>query len=111
MWFRKVKNVDYKERWLAAVALLGEIGRLTPEEVTRISGDKPVPETLTERVESAKPTIETKTALRSMKSWDRCALEITRAEKGLPPLDDLVGMKSWDKEAVIEARILHGTIN
>lgn len=108
MWpWTRVNNVDYKERWLEAVALLGDEGRLTPEEVRRISGEQ----TLTERVETAKISNEMKTSLRSMASWDRADLEIQRAKEHKPPLDDLVGMSSWDKADVLKARVKYGTIS
>ncbi len=107
MWWCRAKNVDYKERWQAAVALLGETGRLTPEEVRSIQGE----ETLTQKPEKATLSQDMRVALHSMKSWDRASLEITRANNKKPPLDDLVGMKSWDAEAVLKARVLNGTID
>lgn len=105
MWWCKTKNIDYKERWLAAVALLGETGRLTPEEVLSISGGQ----SLQERVEAVKVSQAMTTTLRNMKSWDRAALEVSRAKQHKPPIDDLEGMKSWDVAAVLAARMRYGT--
>lgn len=99
--FFKAKNVDYKARWLAAVALLGETGRLTPEEVASITGET----SLHVRVEATKTSAATLATLHGMRSWDRAALEVARANKHLPPLDDLQGMKSWDIQSVLEARM------
>ena len=42
--------------------------------------------------------------LHSMATWDRAAIEIARAKKGLPPKDDLRGMASWDIKDVMKAR-------
>lgn len=91
-------NIDYRQRWEDAVALLGE-GQLTDEQVRKIS-----PEPSRVAVIHDKPTPEILRTLHSMASWDRKTIEIQRARNGLPPVDDLAGMASWDKKAVLLAR-------
>jgi hypothetical protein len=119
---RRPQNVDYKERWLAAVSLLGDTGRLTDEQVRRISapsGEQPscspppvVAVSSLKRVTSTTNTITTTTSqsvLHRMATWDRRDLEVSRAQAGLPPADDLRGMASWDVRDVLNARAEHGT--
>lgn len=119
---RLKRHVDYKQRWEDAVALLGTQGRLTEEQVKKITAPQPAvktlppPAALTVRIAHQgnpemrmPPSLETRQALRSMASWDRAELEIDRARRGLPPADDLRGMASWDVKDVLQARAENGT--
>lgn len=53
-------NIDYKERWLSAVNLLGDTGRLSAEEVRSIQAPEPMklvtkePQSVTHALESGK---------------------------------------------------------
>lgn len=93
-------HIDYRQRWEDAVALLGMQGQLTDEQVSLIHAERPTPPETT--------TAETLRMLHSMASWDRKAIEVTRAENGLPPVDDLLGMSSFDKRTVMTARAQAG---
>jgi hypothetical protein len=102
-------HIDYKQRWEGAVSLLGAQGQLTDEQVRQIRGydqqppPSPVPGTAKPGT-STGPSAATLRTLHSMASWDRKDAEILRARKGLPPLDDLIGMASWDIKAVLNER-------
>lgn len=113
---RRLAHVDYRERWLAAVALLGDQGRLTDEQVASLKGTALTPPPVAVSSPAITPVLASPSAsavtlatLHAMASWDRRALEVERASKGLPPLDDLKGMATWDKRAVIAARMKYGT--
>jgi hypothetical protein len=113
---RRPARVDYRERWLQAVSLLGEEGRLTDEQVTQITGtDEQVAQIAgaTATPPAAPPARAiaapaSQAVLRRMESWDRRDLEVTRAKRGLPPADDLAGMESWDQRDVLQARARYG---
>lgn len=92
---RPAEHADYKERWEHAVALLGGEGRLTGEQVRRITGGEQAP-TVGSGV--------SRKQLHAMTSSDRASIEIARARKGLPPFDDLQLMTVRDKGLVWEAR-------
>lgn len=101
----KIENIDYKDRWETAVEVLMYEGRLTEDELQRITAPTaPVlraPEgsmLLTEAIEVDQST------LYKMFSSDRRAIEIARAQAGLPQQDDLKGMYSSDIRAVMLAR-------
>lgn len=101
------QHVDYRQRWEAAVGLLGTQGRLTPEQVSQVTGrtaGKPEPAPVPGQARNA-----VLRELHDMTSWDRKDLEIARAKQHLPPVDDLQGMASWDKAAVLKARAKAGT--
>jgi hypothetical protein len=95
---RRPAHVDYQERWLQAVSLLGQEGRLTDEQVASLSGDG-----VTAPPVAATPA-DDQALLDAMSSWDRRQLAVRRARSGLPPLDSLRGMESWDQRVVLEAR-------
>ena len=82
----------YEKRWLEAIELLKSNGQLTEEQVKSIM-----------------PPVELPQGVGT--SSDRCAVEIARAEAGLPPADNLLGMTSSDATAVKKARIKHRTVN
>jgi hypothetical protein len=114
----KPANVDYKDRWLQAVSLLGDEGQLTADQVREIKGETAtqVPPAPPAPAKPAQPaagqvTVSATTLklLHGMATWDRAAAEVKRAQRGLPPLDDLKGMATWDVKKVLEARIEHGT--
>jgi hypothetical protein len=98
------QHVDYRQRWEDAIGLLGNQGQLTQEQVngllagtTRQAASEPV-------LAPAPVQAATLRTLHAMASWDRKDLEVVRARKGLPPVDDLSGMTSWDQAAVLKAR-------
>ena len=111
------QHVDYKQRWEDAIGLLGAQGQLTEEQVSQITAPRAAPEPAEvrqyQRAGSHSVNLQAgrdiSRTLRNMASWDRKEVEITRARKGLPPVDDLVGMASWDQKAVLEARAKAGT--
>ena len=88
-------HIDYKQRWEDAVKLLETTGQLSGTQVTEITGTERPPLAAGPR---------TQAVLRSMATWDRAALEIARAKQGLPPVDSLAGMASWDIAAVLKAQ-------
>jgi hypothetical protein len=98
----RAEDLTYKDKWMAAVKLLGEEGRLTPEQIEQITGPKhqPVKELNDELL-----LYPDQKQFRSMSSWDRRDLEVQRARQGLPPADDLKGMSSWDRKDVLKARM------
>jgi hypothetical protein len=106
---RLKRHIDYKQRWEDAVHLLGTEGNLTAEQVRQITVPSPPQAACATSPQAALPSLATKAALRSMASWDRKDIEITRAQRGLPPVDDLTGMATWDKKDVLEARARAGT--
>lgn len=83
--------IDYKQRWEEAVVLLGDIGRLTDEEVKRITSGESFVSKEQEQ-------------FYGMYSSDRKKIAIDRARAGLPPNDNLVGMHSSDVRKVIAVR-------
>lgn len=115
------QHADYRERWQAAVRLLGAEGRLTGEQVAEIlapAAGQPSPgpvqpaSSLPRPAASARGKAAAGTSLQvlhGMFSKDRRDLEIERARNGLPPLDDLAGMFSSDIREVMKARARHGT--
>lgn len=113
---RLKRNVDYRERWQAAVGLLGTQGQLSAEQVKTITAPAPVRPAVRRQVQSGGDgSIQiqaggdvTLSALYHMASWDRADVEIERARQGLPPVDDLYGMATWDAAAVIKARARYG---
>lgn len=124
LWARKVprpQNIDYKERWEAAVKLLGDTDRLTKEEVQQITepaarpsqpADSLQPQPSSQPIDNSPPVPPATATLRSlhrMASWDRKDIEIERAKAGLPPVDDLFGMTSWDVRDVLKARARYRT--
>lgn len=102
------QHVDYKERWEAAIGLLGTQGQLTAGQFSMLMGGIPVkPASSPESpLVAAAATLR---AIHEMASWDRRDLEISRAKRGLPPVDDLADMASWDQKAVLAARAKAGT--
>jgi hypothetical protein len=92
----KHTSVNYKARWQNAVSLLSQ------EESLRETPDVK-PAKLTPGANFA-PGVTQRT-LNLMSSYDRAELEIKRAEKKLPPLDDLSDMSFYDKRKVIQARM------
>lgn len=101
--FFRPRQVDYKERWLQAVRLLGQEGRVTDEQLASLKG--PVPA----RPRAPFPSQgNAQRELNTMHSSDRRTLEIERARNGLPPLDNLNGMHSSDKRQVLAARTRYG---
>lgn len=97
-----VKNPDYKERWLAAVELLGTEGSLSEDQVRQLTADTPSGSVAAEIVTHP---------LQEMPGFssDRRKVEIARAKAGLPPQDNLEGMFSSDIRKVHEARAKYGT--
>lgn len=81
----------YKTAWSNALDQLVAGGQLSEKQRAAIT-----------------PAISTTPADRG-KSYDRRMVEITRAEAGLPPDDDLAGMESYDRRMVLQARIKNGT--
>lgn len=109
---RRARRVDYRERWLQAVTLLGDEGRLTDEQVASLRGSveaAPVAQESAPVAQPAGPSAQTLRMLHGMYSDDRRKAEVTRAQKGLPPLDDLKGMYSDDIRKVMQARTEYGT--
>lgn len=123
---KQAKNVNYKERWRAAVVLLGETGQLTAEQVKTITAPKaaktraqpaaqpvqparPIQQRPVERLSADPSHAARQRQLRGMATWDRAAIEVERAKNGLPPVDDLAGMATWDKADVLKARARYGT--
>lgn len=118
-------NIDYKERWESAVALLGDSGQLTDEQVRQITAGQPAAlapagadAPAAEQISPAPAPVHRRAApapavphsvLATMASWDRRDLEVNRARAGLPSVDDLRGMAPWDKRDVLKARARHGT--
>jgi hypothetical protein len=112
----KPASVDYKDRWLQAVSLLGDEGRLTADQVREIKGEAPPSPAPPVIARPAYPvagqvvvSAATLRMLHGMATWDRAAAEVKRAQRGLPPLDDLRGMATWDIKKVLEARAEYGT--
>jgi hypothetical protein len=81
----------YRELWSNSLDLMAAGGQLTDEQITSL---KPLTAALN------RPRGST---------FDRRLVEIARAEKGLPPADNLRGMSSFDRRLVMDARIKHGT--
>lgn len=106
---RKPVNADYRERWLLAVDLLGEEGRLTDEQVAMLKGEEPEVAAPVAAAPPASPSEAALAALHDMTSSDRRALEVQRAAGSLPPVDDLRDMTSSDKKAVLAARAKYWT--
>lgn len=105
------RHIDYRQRWEDAVALLAAQGTLTDEQVQK-AGRVPAPEAQMQIPvqSSAKASVQPSQALlHGLASWHRRDIEVTRAEKGLPPVDDLQGMASWHQRDVLEARARYGT--
>lgn len=102
---RYKQHIDYKQRWQDAIRLLAEQGQLSEDQVRRISGN----------ASPVAPPGEVQPAslrtLHSLATWDRKELEISRAREGLPPVDDLKGMASWDITAVLKARAKYSPKN
>jgi hypothetical protein len=111
-------RVDYKERWLQAVSLLGETGRLTDEQVASLRGEAPVSPPQPPPLKSApvlpavtqdQQLLPTQRTLHALAPWARRDLEVARARQGLPPLDDLAGLPDWAITQILKARLQHGT--
>lgn len=98
------EHIDYKDRWLAAVKLLGGEGQLTDEQVTEITRGATASPQAVRDLKGLSQEV-----LNDMFSDDRRDLEIARAKNGLPPIDDLNDMFSDDIRDVMKARAKYGT--
>jgi len=87
---------QYKLAWEAATEALVAGGQLTDEQVAKLRPKGGADSHLPRGVGF---------------SSDRRDVEIARAEKGLPPADNLEGMFSSDVSDVLQARIEHNTAN
>lgn len=96
------KNLDYKERWLAAVSLLGSEGALSDEQIQQITAGASGGAAA---VSTDRPLLRKGPGFSS----DRADIEVARAKAGLPPQDNLKGMFSSDIRRVEIARAKHGT--
>jgi hypothetical protein len=105
------RREDYKDRWLKAVALLGEQGNLTDEQVKTITApavrttkdEKPV-----RYASAAEPGQMSQEQLNRLGDPFRRDIEITRIKEGYPPRDTLEGMAAPFVRDVERARAKEG---
>jgi hypothetical protein len=109
----QIESIDYKERWIAAVELLGDQGQLTSEQVKSISAVQK--KIRPEPPKSSGAVLDRRGRPGSgpyagMASWDRLEVQKARAKAGLPDDDDLEGMASWDKADVLKTRAKYANV-
>jgi hypothetical protein len=95
---KQIDKQKYEQLWLEATELLRVNGQLTDKQLALITPRASEPAAKKKRLPRG-----------SGASWDRRRVEVTRAQNGLPPADNLKGMHSADARIVREARIKHGT--
>jgi hypothetical protein len=100
----KRRMIDYKGRWKEALALLEEEKKATAQLEEGLLTSEQIEQRKQERYEAENRQVIQR-RLHGMFSEDRAELEIQRAKKSLPPLDDLDGMFSEDIAAVMKARM------
>lgn len=109
------RSVDYKKRWTESIKVIegltaeGSLPRRSRPERHRAIAEaravstRPKPPPSKTPIADLVDRSEQMSIIHKMASWDRRDLEIARARKGLPRVDDLKGMAGWDVKSVLVA--------